>query len=135
MSRSWVAIALGCTLSVMLAAPASSASRHLVIRNTDVSHFPTISATVAVDSGVPVRSSTLQVKAGMTVVPSVTVESLSHTQQVEVVLAMDTSGSMHGRPLAAAVAAARDFIRSLPSNVAVGILSFSDREDVILPTT
>lgn len=51
-------------------------------------------------------------------------------------LAVDTSGSMAGAQLAAARAAARRFLAVVPADVAVGLLSFADRPQLLVaPTT
>ncbi len=54
---------------------------------------------------------------------------------LQVVLVLDTSGSMRGEPLAAAQAAARDFIARMPSGVEVAVLGFGDTAEVKAPFT
>jgi tight adherence protein B len=50
-----------------------------------------------------------------------------------VVLAIDTSHSMRGRPLQAAVAAARDFVRHRRPDQPVGLVTFDGTIDVVTP--
>jgi len=50
---------------------------------------------------------------------------------VDVVLVMDTSGSMEGEPMAAAIAAAQSFVNELPADIHVGLVSFSDSTHVL----
>jgi tight adherence protein B len=52
-----------------------------------------------------------------------------------VVLAIDTSNSVRGAALAAAVAAAKRFVDSLPPEVHVGLVTFSDQARVLQPLT
>jgi tight adherence protein B len=52
---------------------------------------------------------------------------------LEVVLALDTSGSMQGLPLAAAKAAATSFVRRLPPLARLAVVGFSSRPTVLLP--
>lgn len=53
-----------------------------------------------------------------------------------VVLAFDTSGSMAGSGIAGAKQAASAYLRSVPKDVAVGLVTFSDRAQVVVaPTT
>jgi VWFA-related protein len=52
------------------------------------------------------------------------------------ILVVDTSGSMKGRGIVAARAAARQFLRAAPSAVRVGLETFSDRPTLLVaPTT
>lgn len=51
--------------------------------------------------------------------------------QIELALAIDTSGSMAGSPLAAAKAAARSFLAQLPANVPVSVIGFGASPKVV----
>ena len=51
------------------------------------------------------------------------------------ILVMDVSGSMAGERIAAARQAAASYVRSLPADVAVGIVTFADNATVRLPPT
>jgi len=56
--------------------------------------------------------------------------------QRSALLLLDTSGSMSDGDIAAARAAALDYARSLPADVAVGVITFADRPKlVVAPTT
>ncbi len=52
---------------------------------------------------------------------------------LQVVLVLDTSGSMRGEPLAAAQAAARDFVRAMPTGVEIAVLGFGDAATLAAP--
>jgi tight adherence protein B len=49
----------------------------------------------------------------------------------DIVLAIDTSDSVKGAPLQAAIAAAKGFVEQLPTGIAVGVLTFSDQPRVV----
>lgn len=58
------------------------------------------------------------------------------TDNLEIVLVLDTSGSMEGDPLAAAKDAATGFLEALPSEVRVGIVGFGPTPTLLAgPTT
>ena len=61
------------------------------------------------------------------------VEIIPFSDVVDVVVALDTSGSMAGGPIEAAKAAAATFIESLPPQARVGIVSFGTTVDVRVP--
>ncbi len=58
-----------------------------------------------------------------------------HAPKVATVLAVDTSGSMQGKALVAAVHAARVFVRGMPSKLEVGVVAFSDRPRLVTAPT
>src|SRR5206468_4312957 len=69
-----------------------------------------------------------------TPVKDVTVRALQpNDQTVDVVLAIDTSKSMEGAPLAAAIFAAQLFIRNAPPFVRIGRVTFDNSVNVIKP--
>ncbi|MCP3993265.1 MAG: VWA domain-containing protein [Actinomycetia bacterium] len=61
------------------------------------------------------------------------VEIIPLSGRVDVVIALDTSGSMAGDPIEAAKQAAAAFIESLPSRARVGIVSFGSTVEVAVP--
>ena len=65
---------------------------------------------------------------------SIAVEPVSN-DDLEIALAIDTSGSMLGAPLEAAKAAAVTFIRQMPERSRVALLSFDDQAVVLSPLT
>ena len=54
---------------------------------------------------------------------------------LEVVLALDTSGSMNGAPMDAAKSAAEAFVAGLPAAARVAVVSFSSTSNVVVPMT
>jgi tight adherence protein B len=79
---------------------------------------------------VTVGSEQLNAKAG-----AAARQSVANAQVREVVLALDTSGSMQGDGIAAARSAAAQYVRSLPSDVRVGLVSFASTVHVLLRPT
>ena len=58
-----------------------------------------------------------------------------HTPPRVVILTFDTSGSMQGDGIAAARSAAKSYVRSLPTDVKVGLVTFSDQPHVVVKPT
>jgi tight adherence protein B len=69
---------------------------------------------------------------GKTARPTVTPISNAN---LEVVLALDTSGSMTGAPMDAAKAAAETFVSGLPATARVALVSFNSKPTVVVPLT
>jgi tight adherence protein B len=69
---------------------------------------------------------------GKTARPTVTPISNAN---LEVVLALDTSGSMTGAPMDAAKAAAETFVSGLPDTARVALVSFNSKPTVVVPLT
>jgi tight adherence protein B len=117
-----------------LGAGIASALSGVHIRKIDTSAFPDVAVTVALDR--PVESSSFSVEENGRAARVVTVRSLEEAKKsFDVVLAIDTSNSVKGAPLASGIAAARAFIQELPADVPVGIETFSDQARVVLPVT
>ena len=57
------------------------------------------------------------------------------SEDVEVILAIDTSGSMDGAAIEAAKAAASEFVSSMPPDVGIGLETFADTVTVLSPPT
>ncbi len=107
------------------------------IRGIDVGDFPKVAVTVSVQGGAGVSTADVHVLENDANVRVTGVQplGLSSDQSLDVVLAIDTSNSMAGAPLATAFAAARQFVTQVPSWVRVGLLTFADRPEVVQPIT
>ena len=57
------------------------------------------------------------------------------TDGLQVVLLLDASGSMGGRPIVAAKEAAQEFLSEMPEGVEVAVVSFADEPTVLSPFT
>ncbi len=122
---------LRLTISVLLlgvfgalAAPALAAEDGFQIEQVDTSNHPqvTLTAVVAGDEGASLQAEDVQLTEDGREIP-VTLRRLP-TEDLELVLVMDTSGSMDGAPMAAAKQAAVSFLERLPEDVDVSVLGF-----------
>lgn len=115
---------------------AAAAQPPISIRQVDADDFPNVSVTVSTAEPTELTEEDFLVRENGVSVGSLDVESLMEAgETVEVVLVIDTSGSMQGKPLASAIAAATEFVESVPDNIRVGVVSFSDRPRVAHPIT
>ena len=126
------------TILVVIAAiagPAAAASGPAVhIRKIEVSEFPDVKVTASLAKGAADDSISLT-ENGLPV-QHFEIESLGESgSDVDVMLVIDTSGSMQGEPIASAVAAALKFTTELPDEVPVGIVTFSDKARVLVRPT
>ena len=128
-------LVLALTLVVLAASPATAAG-DLTIRKVDTESFPSVSITTSVDADRLLTAKDITVSEDGTKLENVTVESFGDSGgTVDVVLVIDTSGSMQGEPIASAVAAALRFVTQLPDDIGAGIVTFSDKPTVLKPIT
>jgi len=117
-------------LLLLTAAPAAGQTSDplpLRVEDTDVTGHPEVVLTVSVPSefvgtnidpdAFTVVEDGIVVATGVTRLPS---------DDLEVVLVLDTSGSMAGSPLAAAQSAALSFVEAMPAGVNVAVVTFAD---------
>ena len=123
-------------VSALYATPVAHAAEAVSIRDVDMTEFPTVTMTVSSDAGKPLSTADVTVSEnGRSFEPS-TVEPLAQAgERVDVVLTIDTSGSMEGEPMASALAAAVKFVTSVPDEIRVGLVTFSDKAHVVVPVT
>lgn len=129
--RGLKAAAAGIALVALIASPVSAAN-NVAIDKLDLSGWPKVQVTVA--GG---ESADFTVTENGDEIADISVHSFEESgTTVEVVLAIDTSGSMQGAPHMAALDAARRFIASVPPNIEVGLVTFADEARVVVrPTT
>jgi len=125
---------LGALIAVAAVAAPASAGEGLDIIEVDVTAHPQISVTVSVPESlsgvdVPADSFTL-IENGYAMAAGVWTFS---EEPLDVVLVMDTSGSMAGEPLADARRAALGFLDRLPEGARVAIVSSGGRAEVRHP--
>jgi tight adherence protein B len=111
--RRWL---IGLALAALVVAPAASAAAH--IKSVDSSGYPALRATLVA----PLGSTTPRLTENGR--PAVGYVAVNLGGEKAIVLALDRSQSMRGRPLANAVAAARAFISSAGASDHVGIVAF-----------
>jgi tight adherence protein B len=110
--------------------PAAAAESPVRIRRMDASDFPLVSMTVSM-TGENVKNE-VRLSENNRTVSDFDIQPLSEAgREVHVMLVVDTSGSMKGEPIASAVAAALKFVTSLPDEVKVGIVTFSDNAKLL----
>jgi tight adherence protein B len=130
-----IAAVLCLVLGSLAIAPLASADEIVEIRRVDLKDFPAVALTVAIAEG-EVDPDAVEVLENGATVPEISVDTLQGAAaNVDVVLAIDTSGSMVGAPIEAAKAAATDFVTDLPESVRVGIVAFADEAEVVLQLT
>ena len=116
-----------CAAFVVAVAPTQSfaAEGDVRIREVSVDKFPKVG--VIVSAGEGLETSDLSVQEDGRSIQNANVVPLNETDQiVDVVLVIDSSGSMEGEPMAAALSAASSFVKEVPDNVRVGVVSFAD---------
>jgi tight adherence protein B len=107
------------------------------IRRIDTQFYPTVSITVSVPQTITTLTSA-DVQVAQNDLPVLGVEArpwISTQNGIDVVLAIDTSGSMIGPPLASAIEAAKKFVDESPKQVRIGVLTFAQTVQIIQPIT
>jgi tight adherence protein B len=137
--RAALAVLGALALITTLQGPAARAANEpgVQIRKVDLQFYPTVSITVGVPETITsVTSADVQVAQNGIPVGAVEARPWVSTQKgIDVVLAIDTSGSMIGPPIASAIAAAKKFVDVSPKEVHIGVLAFADDVRVIQPIT
>jgi tight adherence protein B len=129
-----VLLGLLLALGVTGAGAATASSDGVAIRHIDTTAFPSVAVTVSVPQGQSLDS--LRVTENGRPVRILTTRTLAQAgKRFDVVLAVDTSDSVAGAPLKAAVQAARAFLRAVPPDVGVGLLTFSNQTRAVVPVT
>jgi tight adherence protein B len=125
------AASIGPAVAAEAAPPADPSA---VIRHVDTSAFPLVAVTVSVPSDV--SATAVQITENGFPVRMINARPLVDAGgSIQIVLAIDTSNSVIGTPLASAVQAATSFIQQLPPGIGVGLVTFSDRPIVVAPVT
>lgn len=109
---------------------AAGQAEGLEIREVDSEAYPTITVTLSLSSAVDPDAVRITENGQPVDVLSIR-PVLQSGKEVDIVLALDTSRSVAGEPLQAAVQAAKDFVESLPPGVPVGVVTFSNRARVL----
>ena len=125
-------LAMTATL-LLLVTPAVAASS-LLIQNVDTTAYPTVTFTVVVPPGVVSGDgqvpSIVLFENGAEIKDVGVASLVEERRPIDVVLLIDTSGSMQGGPLADAKSAARRFIESMEPNDRIAVVSFASQPTV-----
>ncbi|MFN2526085.1 MAG: type II secretion system F family protein [Actinomycetota bacterium] len=133
MSRRGAVLLICLLLSAASFGEARAQNPSVRIRKLELANFPSVELTVSAEQPDPEEISVLE---NGVPVEDFELGALTETGTgVQVVLTIDTSGSMEGESFTAAIAAARAFIEAMPEEIDVGIVAFSDRPRRVLPLT
>jgi len=113
---------------------AFAAGTQISVRDVDTRTFPVVSLTVSVTG--KAQPSDISVTENGAAADSPAVSALgTSANHIDVVLVIDTSGSMKGAGLAAAIDAATTFLANAPAGIRVGLLAFSAMPRILQPIT
>jgi tight adherence protein B len=118
----------GLLAAVLLFPSAALAAERVSIGEVKAEDFPEVTMTISVDGGTNVDD--LAITEDGQEVADVEIAPLGESNAgVDVVLLVDTSGSM--KPArSTAISAAKSFVKELPSEVRIGVVSFADSATV-----
>lgn len=118
---------------IWFVAPASAGGGgELTVETVDLSAFPEVRLTVSPPSGLAgqtIESDSFSVKEN-NADRDVTVTRLS-SDELDVVIVVDTSGSMKGAPIISAQSSALSFVEGLPDNTNIALVSFGNGPEVV----
>lgn len=127
--------ALAAAAVVLWPCPAAALVQPLVVQGIDTSAYPQVTARVLLPSsmiGAAAGAPEFSVSENGRTVADVAAEALpGNRAPVAVVLAIDTSGSMKGAPLAAAKRAAAEFVGIMAPDDRIAVMSFSTRPKLV----
>lgn len=124
--RAGVAMWLVAGAVLLGTAPAQAAARPLGVQAEDVTRHPDVELTVNVpfevaDGAVPTEAFTVTENGA----PRPAEVTVLRGSDLEVIVVMDTTGSMQGAPLAEAKAAAGSFLDQLPEGTSVSVMAYN----------
>ncbi len=131
--RFTASLVLGLVLTLALPL-AASAETGATIRKVDTSRFPQVAVTVSLPGTPALSADDVELLENGSGVSVDSVKPLG-AAAIDVVLAIDASNSMKGKPIEAAIAAAKRFIQSLPDEARIAIVAFADSARVVVPLT
>jgi tight adherence protein B len=129
----WRTAAAVGALAVLAGYPAAAAGG-VKVDSVDTAEYPRVSVTVSLSAevlGEPLTADDFAVVVGG-VRPSVDVFALV-ADPIDVVVAIDTSGSMAGAAMSQARAAAVSFVEQMPDSVRVAVVAFATEPEVVAP--
>ena len=127
----WWALLIGLAALVVGASPARAAEVPLTVDDVETADYPTLSVVVTPPRGGALPEDAFVVtEDGERVKADVARVS---GEELEVVLVIDTSGSMQGLPMAAAKSAAGAFVNRMPADVPISVVGFGPVPTVASP--
>jgi tight adherence protein B len=134
MRRAASLVVLGVLLALLTPWAAQAADTKADIRKVDTSAFPNVAVTISLPGTASLSAGDIQLAENSEPVGVDAVQPLG-APSIEVVLAIDLSTSMRGEALSSAVAAAKRFLSGLPAEVRVGLVTFADQAQTLVPLT
>ena len=137
MSRRIQVALLALLAAGLTAAPSAAGKSGLTLTEAGNPPFPDRAFVLTLPSDRPLSADQLRVRengtpvTGLTVVPA----ALGKGNQFGVVLVIDASDSMKGKPIVGALAAAQLFVGHRTAEQQVAVVTFNDQPDVALPFT
>jgi tight adherence protein B len=130
-----VVTALAGALAALAALAPFAAAEGPSLAETAGVRFPDRAYALSLPEAMPLVAAQVQVRENGELVRdvSLTPPEVASARRFGVVLAIDTSYSMRGRPLRAAVAAAREFVRQRAAGQPVALITFAGTVEVLLP--
>jgi tight adherence protein B len=131
------AVVAAAATALTLATAAATAERQLHLTEAGGAGFPYRSFVLTLPSGMSLEEQRVHVRENDNEVSSI---SITPANEVEgnhfgVVLVIDASNSMRGKPIEAAIAAARAFAEQRNENQRVAVVAFNRETTVVLPFT
>jgi tight adherence protein B len=121
--------------ALTLSASASAAGRFTVTPQSDSAAFPNRTYVLTLPDGVTPTDAAVHVTENGQAVARLQVSPMTDMSDVGEVLVIDASQSMHGKPIASAMAAARAFARQRDPRQPLSVIVFNDQAHVVLPFT
>ncbi len=119
--------------ALLLALPATAAAADLQVRNVDTSRLPTVRLTVTAPDGA--RRPAFEVRENGVPLPAGDVAVQRPSGRMAVSLVIDSSHTMRGRPLAEALAAAREFVGRKRPDDEIAVFAFGSEVATAQPLT
>ena len=133
--RRRVGLSLVVAIAVLLVAAPAIAAQTILVQNLDTTAYPKVSFTMAVPSDAATadgRPPQVTLVENGAPIKDVVVSSLVEERgPIDVVLVIDTSGSMKGQPLADAQSAARRFVESMEPKDHIALVAFSSQPRLV----
>ncbi len=136
--RAWFVTALVAALTCAAALPAAAQRPPLPLQIEEFDHrgYPEVVLTVSMPpqlTGADIPASSFEVtENGEPIEATITRVS---TENLRVVVLIDTSGSMSGSPMDAARTAAEAFVSLMPTGVELALVAFGEQAEVVSPFT
>lgn len=134
--------AIGAALVLALACPAwalaAPADDSVAVRSVDTSGYPRIALDILLPASLAsgAKDLSVQVRENGVNIPGARIRTdAARRENVDIVLVLDTSGSMKGAPLQAAKGAVARFLEGLRPGDRVALVAFNDAPSLAVPLT